>query len=362
MTEEERIRAQQRARRARRAQMKKKRRQRQMIIIAAELAVVLILLIIILATCAGGKDKNPDATEPPVNDAWVEDTSGATEPVTEDTTPTEPEPTWMTFPQEREILAQQYFVYSCDEEAFPIISGDIDERIYPASVTKLFTAYIAMQYLEPTDTVVAGDALELVAPGSSVAEIQEGDELTVEMLVEAMLLPSGNDAAYILAAEAGRVMDGKPDENASTAAKSFVAEMNKQAKELGMTGTNFANPDGIHRETHYTTFKDLSIMGALAMENETIMKYAVTSHKDVELGGKEVQWKNTNELIVPESQYYCPYAVGLKTGQTPYAGSCLLSAFEYEGESFIIGVFGCPETEDRFADTLQLFNETLDIN
>lgn len=60
-----------------------------------------------------------------------------------------------------------------------------------------------------------------------------------------------------------------------------------------------------------------------------------------------------------DSEHYCPYAIGLKTGQTPSAGSCLLSAFEYDGTLLLIGVFGCPEAEDRFADTLQLFNQTI---
>jgi len=72
-----------------------------------------------------------------------------------------------------------------------------------------------------------------------------------------------------------------------------------------------------------------------------------------------LEWKNTHALIHPDSEYYCPYAIGLKTGQTPSAGSCLLSAFRCEGRTLIIGVFGCPETQDRFADTLQLFNEAI---
>ena len=74
-----------------------------------------------------------------------------------------------------------------------------------------------------------------------------------------------------------------------------------------------------------------------------------------------VEWKNTNELIHPDSKYYCPYAVGLKTGQTPNAGACLLSAFEMYGYQWIIGVFGCPEEFDRFDDTIQLFNETIGL-
>lgn len=278
------------------------------------------------------------------------------------TAPTEPatEPTWMTVPGDRELSALEYFVYDCDTGEFLAISGDPDTQVEPASITKLFTAYVAMQYLEPQSVVTCGDALQLVVPGSSVAQLEPECQLTVEQLVEAMLLPSGNDAAYVLAVQAGRIIDGKPNEYASVAAKSFVAEMNRQAQMLGMMGTHYANPDGIHRDSHYSTLRDLALLGALSMENDTILKYAAVVGETVMLpSGQELCWENTNALIDPESEYYCPYAVGLKTGQTPYAGSCLLSGFRFEGRSIVIGVFGCKVTQDRFVDTIQLFNEIM---
>lgn len=340
-------------------------------LLAAEIAVLLILVAVAVFIRIGITDHTADAAE--INNSQTENTENteqpsestevfAPQPSETEATETEPkpEPTWMSFPEDRELAAQQYFVYDCDAGEFLAISGPEDERVYPASITKIFTAYVALQYLEPDTQITARDALELVALGSSTAKIDWGDVLTAEMLVEAMLLPSGNDAACILAVEIGRTLDGSSKEHASIAELTFVAEMNRHAQELGMTGTHFANPDGIHKEDHYSTLADLALMGKLALENETIMKYAGTSKDTVTfLSGEEKEWENTNALINPESEYYCPYAVGLKTGQTPYAGSCLLSAFQYEGRNLIIGVFGCAETEDRFADTLQLFNETM---
>ena len=201
--------------------------------------------------------------------------------------------------------------------------------------------------------------LDLVAWGSSVAKIKKGDVLTAGQLVEAMLLPSGNDAAYMLACEAGRVMKQNPNLSPSAAVQAFMTEMNSQAKAVGMTGSHFVNPDGIHDAQHYTTFADLAILGRLSMENETIMQHAITATKEVQLHGETITWKNTNALVNPTSEYYCPYAVGLKTGQTPSAGSCLLSAFRKGDTELIIGVFDCPEENDRFDDTLQLFNEVV---
>ena len=77
------------------------------------------------------------------------------------------------------------------------------------------------------------------------------------------------------------------------------------------------------------------------------------------LGGEEVKWENTNQLINPNSEYYCPYAIGLKTGKTLSAGSCLLTAFERQGRMWVVGVFNCSTDDTRFEDTMQLFNELL---
>jgi len=332
-------------------------------ILLAEVVVLLILIVVAvfvrLGTSGSGETK-PDPTEPPTQNTEATQPTEATEVF--NPTPTVPpiEVTWMTFPEDRQLTARQYFVYELESSSFLTISGNRLEKIYPASVTKLFTAYVALQYLQPETVVTATDALDLVVYGSSVAGITYRERLSVEQLVEAMLLPSGNDAAYVLAAEVGRVLDNEPYEKATVAVATFMEEMNRQAQQLGLSGTHFVNPDGIHKEDHYSTPQDLVTMASLALQNPIIMKYTQTHLHMIDMGGGYVRkWKNTNELIDPSSEYYCPYAVGLKTGQTPSAGSCLLSAFQFEGRTLIIGVFGCPEIEDRFADTLQLLNETL---
>ena len=304
---------------------------------------ILLVLTALLSACA--------AEEP------VETTTEPTTPTTEPT----PEVDWMTLPADRSIAAAQYFVYDCDTGTFITKAEDVSTKIYPASVTKLFTAYVALQYLDASKTVTAGEVLNKVAAGSSVAEIKKGDALTVEQLVAGMLLPSGNDAAYILAAEAGRAMSGK-SVSTDEAIKRFVKEMNDQAKLLGLTGTNFANPDGIHSDSHYSTYADLAELGMLVLSDPIIMKYAATSSMDVSLASGSVNWHNTNAIIDPSSEYYCRLCTGLKTGQTPMAGSCLLSAFQYMDRTLIIGVFGCKEVDDRFPDTLQLFNDAVGIS
>lgn len=317
-----------------------------------EICVLVVILVTAIAVCAGlpaFSESQPDL--PP-------DTQQTTQATTQETTEaTDP---WMTFPADRELTAQQAFVYDCESGAFTYLLGKETDRVYPASITKLFTAYVALQFLDPEQEITAGDVLDLVGAGSSVAEIEKGNVLTVEMLVEGMLLPSGNDAAYILADAAGRVIREDDSISGSAAVAAFLKEMNGQARSMGMSGTNFTNPDGYHSPDHYTIFADMAKMAEKVLENETIMQYAAVSEAEVVFAsGQTKKWENTNALIHPESEYYCPIATGLKTGQTPSAGSCLLSSFESEGKQYVIGVFGCPEIEDRFADTLQLLNETL---
>lgn len=302
--------------------------------------IAIMLAVLLLAGCSSNASESTGASSTPVETAS--------------------KPTWETVAADRTLKAQQYFVYDCETEQFITISGSPADKIYPASVTKLFTAYVAIEFLGADHSVTAGDALDLVAAGSSVAEIEKSNVLTVRQLVEGMLLPSGNDAAYILAVEAGRTLKKNSSLSAIEAAAAFVMEMNAQAKLLGLNNTYFANPDGIHSEEHYTTFADLAKLGMLALEDPTIREVAMVSRENVTFqSGQTKTWTNTNALINPESPYYCPYAIGLKTGQTPYAGSCLLSAFEYEGTTLLIGVFGCPEPEDRFPDTLQLLQTAI---
>ena len=278
------------------------------------------------------------------------------------TTTTTAAPTWMRPAADRELTADQYFVYDVNAKQFTVIAEDENERIYPASITKLFTAYVAMQYLQSDDQITAGDALDRVVYGSSVADIEKGEVYTAATLVEAMLLPSGNDAAYLLATEVGRKL-GSQSDDVDTAVARFVDEMNAQAVAKGMTNTHFANPDGIHSDDHYTTYHDLAILGTLALDNADICRYAATAHDTVTpVSGTAKTWKNTNKLIDPATTYYCDACIGLKTGQTPYAGSCLLSAFRYGEHTWLIGVFGCPEDDDRFPDTLQLFNKTIGLS
>ena len=339
-------------------------------------AVVLIALIVTACLIFAGRNQDPAMEQPPAAEPLATEPT-QTEPVTEP-----PEPivaTWMV-EGDYTLDCREYFVYDVTAGAFLETSGTPDEtKLYPASITKLFTAYVALQHLSAETEVTVGAEITMIDPDSTVAQLQQGDKVTVRQLIGGMMLPSGNDAAYALAAAAGRVIKQDPTCSAWTAVNAFVAEMNRQAESLGMTGSHFRNPDGIHQDDHYLSITDMATLGKLSIENPIVMEFAETPRKTTQIGDRSVTWKNTNYLIRDDLQtlseeelvriqemdhwdeLYCEYAVGLKTGRTTPAGSCLLSAFEVRGQKLVIGVFGCQDGEYRFTDTLHLLNQTLEI-
>lgn len=234
--------------------------------------------------------------------------------------------------------------------------GDPNERIYPASISKLVTALTALQYVTPETVCTAGEELDLVQRDASVAMIFKGQKLTVDMLIGGMLLPSGCDAAYVLAANVGKIC--RPDcKNDAQAVEVFLDLMKKWSKDNGLTNSVWGNPDGYHSDGLYTCIRDLMIVAEKSLENDIIRKYCSMVSMDAKyVSGETIRWVNTNMLIDPVSDYYNPYCIGLKTGMTDAAGNCLLTAFEKNGKRYYIGVFGCDSHEERFSGTNFLFS------
>ena len=256
-----------------------------------------------------------------------------------------------------QVAATRYFAYDVRTEEYLRLQGDAQEKLYPASITKLLTSYVVLQYMDPEETVIVGDAMALVDPDSSVADLQEGDELTVEQLIAGMMMPSGNDAAQVAAVETGRAIAGDSSLDAVSARDVFVEEMNRQAQLLGMENSHFVTPDGFHRDNHYTTMNDLVTLCQKVLADPVILKYASQTTETVQMGERKLEWKNTNLLLHPEWEHHQPNTIGLKTGFTDAAGACLVSAFFEEDRLLLIGVFGStPYTEDRYLDTVDIYN------
>lgn len=302
------------------------------------------------------------ATEEPTDAPTEAPTDPPTEPPTEPPVVVELAESWISHLSGKEISASQYFVYDCKSQSFLHSSGVVTEPIYPASVTKLFSAYVAMQYIDPEQQVVAGSSLGYIDPDSSTAGLVAGDALTAEEMVAGMLLCSGNDATYALASDVGRIIADDQTIDTATAIERFVEQMNTCAAELGMENSHFVTPDGIHDENHYVSARDLVIIAKLAMEDPILSKYIGLATMDVTTaGGRTMSWKNSNKLLHEDLDFYCEYATGLKTGYTGAAGNCLISSFRVGNRDLLIGVFGSPEQDGRYVDTLLLFAQTFGL-
>ena len=340
-----------------------------------------VAMILVIALLLGGSISaaatEPSETVPAATEAPAPEETVAEETEPEETVPVEtepvPEPKVYTVDTESEmyqvldalapeLVSDQILVYDATNDEIFYTRSLEGEKLYPASITKLYSAYVALQYLGSEEVLTAGDELDLVKPGSSVAYIGRGHQLYVRTVVEAMMLPSGNDAAMILAAAAGRRIAGNPSIGAAEAVQTFVDEMNRMGEELGFERSHFANPDGFHLGCHYTCLNDMARIAKLALENKTIARY-IRRYEDevVFVSGQGIKWKNTNLFLSPEDGFYRSDAIGMKTGYTNQAQYCLMSAFKCsDGRTVVVGAFGTADEYDRLRDTLKLINACQD--
>lgn len=259
-----------------------------------------------------------------------------------------------------ELSSAHAFVYH-EKKGLIATYGDMNQQLRPASLTKMFTAYVALQYLPPEKVITVGEEVTWIDPDSSVANLQPGNRLTAGMCVQGLMIQSGNDAAYTLAVNAGRVIQNDPNLAAKEAFDAFVEEMNRQAQEQGLSGTHFENPDGIDSDQHYTTATDLITISRLAMDNAVIREYSAMAKASVTyVSGQSVVWNNSNGMLVPEHAFYCDKVIGLKTGSTSKAGKCLVTAYETEDGYLLVGAMGSPDATLRYQDIQWLYEQFKD--
>ena len=234
---------------------------------------------------------------------------------------------------------------------------NIDNKMYPASTTKILTAIIAIENCDMFEKVVASkEAIRSVKTGYSNAAIQVGESFTVEELLKVLMVHSANEAGNILA------------EHISGSVEEFAKLMNVKAKQIGCKNSNFVNPHGVHDENHYTTAYDLALIGRYAMQNEKfreIVSCMECSLPNTELWTEEHsdrygerKFYNTNDLMLQNSKYYYPYVNGIKSGYTTPAKNCLVTGSNRYGFELIAVVLHAETTSSgesaRNIDTINL--------
>lgn len=219
-------------------------------------------------------------------------------------------------------------------------SKNPDSLLMPASITKVMTALVALDYWTDLDTIIEVKN-EDRAIGQTI-DLQKGERITIKNILYGLLVHSGNDAALAVA------------DNYPGGYSSFVQAMNDKAKSLHLDNTTFKNPSGVEQYGHLTTSRDLAILASTALANPIlasiveIQRIVVTDTT----GAIIHDLLTTNELLGQ-----VPGLKGLKTGWTSGAGECLVSYIERDGKKVIVVVLG---SLDRFGDTRLLVDWAYD--
>ena len=215
------------------------------------------------------------------------------------------------------------------------------EKLEPASVTKIMTLLLTMEAIERGElhyedmVTVSANAASM---GGSQVYLSEGEQITVEELLKAVCVASGNDAAVALAEEVSGVTE------------LFVQQMNNRAKELGMADTCFLNPTGLPAEGHVTSAYDIALMSReLILKHPDLRRFTTIWMDTIRNGSFSLS--NTNKLI----RFY-DGATGLKTGSTDAAGYCISATAERGGMELIAVVLGGETSQQRFEDAKTLLN------
>ena len=182
-----------------------------------------------------------------------------------------------------------------------------------ASTTKLMTAMVASEYLDDLQQEITIRKEWTGIEGTSLY-LEPGEKLTAETLLYGLLLHSGNDAAVALAGACA----GDPE--------TFVDWMNRRAKDLGMTGTHFTDPNGLGGTEHYSTALDMARLGAACLDDPVVSKIAAT--RSIHIGGRS--FTNHNKLL-----WQYPDCTGMKTGYTRQAGRTLVSSAKRNGQRLV---------------------------
>ncbi len=256
-----------------------------------------------------------------------------------------------------EVTSSKAALIYCVDDRKTIFSENADDPIAIASITKVLTACVALNNMDPETVITVGSERDLVKPGSSICFIAKGQRLKLKDLISGMMIASGNDAAYTVAVAVARARDPQKTLTDGQAVEKFADMMNSFAKNLGMNHSHFVNPEGWDDPQQYTTASDLLLLAEYALTVPEIRENASTYQKRVVfVSGEVAVWTNSNKLLDTESGYYNENAIGLKTGTTNQAGCCLLAAFEKDGKTYISVAAGCESDNERYELTKELFD------
>ena len=234
-----------------------------------------------------------------------------------------------------------------------LFAQNMYDQVYPASITKIMTALLAMEYNQPDTQVTITEEDLALEDGSQMSGLAVGDTVTMDQLFHALLIYSANDAAMAIARQVGGSVEN------------FVQMMNDKAAELGCVNTHFNNPHGLSEgedaTLHYTCCYDMALIAKAAYQNETFRVITSTKTYQIPPTNKhdEITYlQNHNEMIhafKTRGQYLYEYCVGGKTGYTTAANSTLVTYAEKDDMTLICVIMNA-QSPAQWTDSIALYN------
>lgn len=262
----------------------------------------------------------------------------------------------ISFRPSEQVYSDSAILYNIDTQTI-VYEKNADKQASPAQLVQIMTAIVAIEKAPGLDSVVEcppgvyDEFAEYEAkypeeefPYNEVTTcyIEEGEQLSVEHLIYAMLLESSCEAASTLAYSIGE-----------GSVKNFVNMMNEKAKEIGANNTNFANPHGLYDESQYTTAADLLTITNYALSLPGFSEIASElSHSTgpTNMHSESIEMRNVNLMMDPQSDYYFPGTKGIKTGNSNQSGRCLIARASRDGQNYIVVLLGAPFSQDEYGD------------
>lgn len=253
---------------------------------------------------------------------------------------------WTTGPN---VYAASAIVMDIDSGAV-LYGKQIDEKRYPASITKLLTVLVALENANLTDKITFTDeCLNFLEWDDANIGMRAGEEITLEEALYGVLLASANEVSYAVAKNVG--------ENLGIGYDGFIELMNERAQELGCKNSHWVNANGLHDENHYTTAYDMALIASAVYQKEDFQRIEQTLEYKLgktNLVEEERVLDQNHKMLWPENYYYYPYAKAGKTGYTDQAKTTLVTMADNGNmrlAAVVLGDYGV----DAYEDTRNIF-------
>ena len=256
---------------------------------------------------------------------------------------------WENWPQGPGTYGEAAIVMEVGTGAI-LYAKNIDDHHYPASITKVLTALVALENGQLTDTVTfSHDSVAFLQPGDSSVGLKEGNMISLDQALHATLLASANEAAYAVGESVGI--------NAGYDYNWFLEQMNTRCKELGGENSNFVNTNGLHDPNHYTCARDMALIGRELFKYPEFFSIVQTLNYEIPESETTEQhvFQQKHKMLIPGNSNYYEYAIGGKTGYTSDALSTLITMAD-NGNLQLVCVVLRTHGANIYPDTRNLFD------